>query len=284
MLPMEEKTITATPEMDFINVEEVFRKKSKGFYRFIPKAFIRYLERIVHQKEINVALKKYHEKMNVDFLQVALFDELKVKVEIKNSENIPATGRYILVANHPLGGLDGMAIMHTIGQKRQDFKFVSNDILMELDNLKDCFIPVNKHGRNAAESVRAFDEYCAGDGLLLIFPAGLVSRKQKGGIKDLEWKKTFVSKAVKHKRDILPVYVEGRNSNFFYNLARWRKRLGIKANIEMLYLADEMFKQRGKTITLTFGKPIPYSTFTSEKNPLQWAQEVKNMVYELKEA
>jgi len=278
---IEQGSIQKAPDKDFINVEEVFRKKSKGLYRLIPKALIRYLERIVHEKDINKALRNHHDKMGVDFLKAALFEELGVQIKIQNPENIPYQGRYILVSNHPLGGMDGMAIMYIVGQKRSDFKFISNDILLELINIRDLFIPVNKHGRNSLDAVKALEEYFAGDGLVLLFPAGLVSRKQKGGIADLEWKKTFVSKALKHHRDIVPVYVEGRNSNFFYNLARWRKRLRIKANIEMLFLADEMFKQKGQTITLHFGKPIPYTTFTNDKTHLEWAQEVKKMVYNL---
>jgi putative hemolysin len=160
-----------------------------------------------------------------------------------------------------------------------------NDILLSFKNLKDLFIPVNKHGKSGSESVKMINAQFASDQLTLVFPAGLVSRKQAGGIiKDLEWKKSFITKAKQYQRDIIPVYVEGCNSKFFYNLSRWRKRLGIKANIEMFYLMDEMYKQRGQKITIYFGKPIKYSTFDKSKSDEQWAHEVKEIVYRLPES
>jgi putative hemolysin len=100
---------------------------------------------------------------------------------------------------------------------------------------------------------------------------------------DLQWKKTFITKARKYKRDIIPVYISGRNSGFFYNLASWRRKLGIRANIEMLYLVDEMAKQKGKSIKISFGQPIPYTTFDRSKTDVQWAEYVKNKVYSIKE-
>jgi putative hemolysin len=148
--------------------------------------------------------------------------------------------------------------------------------------LKELFIPVNKHGKSGIESVKMINAQFASDELTLVFPAGLVSRKQDGGIiKDLEWKKSFITKARQYQRDIIPVYVEGNNSNFFYNLSRWRKRLGIKANIEMFYLMDEMYKQRGKKITIYFGEPIKYSIFDKTKTDEQWANYIKELVYKL---
>jgi putative hemolysin len=264
---------------DFLNVDSVFRKKGAKIYPYIPKFIIRYLERIVHQDEMNVALRRLHHLKNLEFLEEILLNEFKVEIFSKNFENLPSNGRFIIVANHPLGGMDGMALMHLVGQKRKDLKFLSNDILMELKSLRDLFVPVNKHGRNTHETVKMLDELFSSDAVVLIFPAGLVSRKQKGGIYDLDWKKTFISKAIKYKRDIIPVYIEGKNSRFFYNLARWRKRLRIKANIEMLYLPDEMFKQKNKKITITFGEPVSYTAFTNEMTHQQWAERMKAHVY-----
>lgn len=266
----------------FVDVDEVFRKKGGRLYPLIPRFLIRYLRRTIHEDEVNEALNKYEDRMGVDFLEAILTERFTPEIEVVNPENIPLTGRYIVAANHPLGGLDGMALMYVIGKKRKDLKFIINDILMELKNLRELFVPVNKHGRNSSESVKIIEELYASDSLVMIFPAGLVSRKQgKGLIKDLDWKKSFITKAIRHKRDIIPVHIEGRNSEFFYNLARWRKRLGLKANIEMLYLPDEMFKQSDKKITITFGKPIPYTFFSKEKNHQEWAQWVKEKVYQL---
>jgi len=174
-----------------------------------------------------------------------------------------------------------MALIDVAGKVRPDIVFPVNDILMNVPGLQPLFIPINKHGRNT-ENVRIIDETFASDKMILYFPAGLVSRKQRGGvIRDLPWKKTFVSKAKKYQRDVIPVHISGRNSNFFYNLANWRKKLGIKANIEMLYLVDEMVKQKGKPIRITFGEPIPWTTFDKSKTDRQWAEEVKKRVYAL---
>jgi putative hemolysin len=197
---------------------------------------------------------------------------------------IPAAGRYIVASNHPLGGLDGMALMQELGKFRRDIVFPVNDLLMNVPGLRPLFIPINKHGRNT-ENARLIDETFASGKMILYFPAGLVSRKQRihGAtvIRDLEWKNTFIKKAKKYQRDILPVYIEGRNSEWFYNLSFWRKRLGIKANIEMLYLVDEMVKQFNKTITLNVGDVIPCSSFDKSRTDQQWAAWVQEQVYSI---
>ncbi len=275
---------TQNTTQSLIDIDAVFKKKGGKLYPFIPRILIRYLKRIVHQDSLNEALVKYENRYGLDFIESILTERFTVDIEVKNEENLPTHGRYVVVSNHPLGGLDGMALMHVIGKKRKDIRFISNDLLMELKNLQSLFVPVNKHGRNSAESVRIIEEVYESDALVLIFPAGLVSRKQKGGIiKDLEWKKSFVSKAIKHKRDILPIHIEGKNSEFFYNLSRLRKKLGVKMNIEMLYLVDEMFKQADKKLTITFGKPIPYTVFTKAQTHHEWAQWVKERIYEIPE-
>ena len=268
-------------DAQLVNVDKVLRSKAGKIYKFIPRAIVRWLERTVHQDEINEALKEMKDLRGLDFVEAALIDRFGLEIEVVNQENIPETGRYIVASNHPLGGLDGMALMHVIGKKRSDIKFISNDILMELHSLKELFIAVNKHGRTNIEMVKNFEACMASDMLILVFPAGLVSRRTGGRILDLEWKKTFVTKAIQHKRDVIPVYIEGRNSNFFYNLANWRKRFGIGINLEMLYLPDEMFRQQNKKLRIIFGKAIPYSAFTGELSPRQWAQEVKKHVYTL---
>ena len=281
MKPEEGKVAGQRESNDFINIDEVFRRKGKKIYPFIPGFLIRYLERVVHQDELNDALKRLHDKHGLEFIEPILLDEFEVDILVENEEFIPAEGRYIIASNHPLGGLDGMALMHVVGKKRRDIKFIVNDILLELINLKELFVPVNKHGRNTQEAVRILDELYRSENLVLVFPAGLVSRKQDGDIRDLDWKKSFITKSIQYQRDVVPVHIDGRNSNFFYNLANWRKRLGLKMNIEMLYLPDEMFNQHNKKITITFGKPIPYTTFTRELTHHQWAQKVKEHVYGL---
>jgi len=192
------------------------------------------------------------------------------------------SSRYIIAANHPLGGMDGMALMKVAGKIWPDIVFPVNDLLMNVPGLRSLFIPVNKHGRNT-ENARIIAPTFASNKTILYFPAGLCSRKRSDDtICDLEWKKTFITKARQYKRDVIPVYIEGRNSDWFYNLSKWRKSFGIKTNIEMLYLVDEMMKQRDKTIRLIFGKIIPYPTFDKSRTDTEWAEWVKQKTYKLK--
>ena len=263
-----------------IDIKEAIKSKSPKLVKFIPKFMMNYIKRVTHEKDINEFFQLHGEKKNFEFI-AAVLSHFNVKVEVKNPENIVKTGGVIFASNHPLGGLDGMALIHAIGQERKDVKFIVNDILMALTSLDGIFIGVNKHGKNVSNSLAIIEDLYASDQAVLIFPAGLVSRKQKGQIHDLEWKKSFVSKAKKHKKNIIPVHIDGENTRKFYNLAMWRKRLGVKANIEMFYLIDEMFKQRGKTLTMTFGKPIPYTNFDKKHTDLQWAQILKKEVYAL---
>ncbi|MBE0637751.1 MAG: 1-acyl-sn-glycerol-3-phosphate acyltransferase [Bacteroidales bacterium] len=266
-----------TISREFINLEKVFFEKNPRLTRFIPGFVFSYLKRVIHQDELNKALYDYRDLYGFDFLD-AILNNFGVIVHTSGLESLPAQGRYLIAANHPLGGLDGMALMREIGKVRKDFLFPVNDLLMHLPNLKELFIPINKHGSNA-DNIRLFNETFASGKLLLYFPAGLVSRKQNGKIIDLDWKKTFLSKAIQYQRDIIPVHISGRNTNFFYNLAKWRGRFRIKSNIEMLYLVDEMFKQKDKIIKITFGKPIPVKTFDKRYTHTQWAELIKAHVY-----
>jgi putative hemolysin len=179
-----------------------------------------------------------------------------------------------------LGGLDGLALMQSIGKFRNEIQFPVNDILLYLDNLKPLFVPINKHGSNA-DNIRILNETFMGEAVVCYFPFGLVSRKRRGIIRDLEWKKTFLSKAKKFKRDIVPTHISGRNTNFFYNLSNVRKGLGIKANIEMLYLVDEFFKQKNQEIRITFGKPISWEFFDKRYSDAVWAEKLRLFVYYL---
>ena len=274
-----------------IDIEALFASKNPKLLKFIPKFVLSYLKRITHQEEINGYIYRNRDKTGLPFVN-AILNEFGVNVAIVDrrvlrlpaTSIVPATGRYIVSSNHPLGGLDGMALMQELGKIREDIVFPVNDLLMNVPGLRPLFIPINKHGRNT-ENARLIDETFASDKMVLYFPAGLVSRKQtiqgKIMIRDLEWKSTFIKKAKKYQRDIIPVYVEGHNSDWFYNLARWRKRLGIKANIEMLFLVDEMSKQFNKTITLIIGDPIPYTTFDKSKSDTKWAAWVQDKVYDL---
>jgi putative hemolysin len=210
----------------------------------------------------------------------AILRDFRITTEVTKNRYFPPEGRYLVASNHPLGGMDGIALIHEAGKVRRDIVFPVNDLLMNLPNLYELFIPINKHGSNA-ENINLFNEAFASEILILYFPAGLVSRKNRGSIRDVEWKKTFLTKAKAYNRDIIPVYISGRNSNFFYNLANLRKKLGIKANIEMLFLVNEMYKFKDKKISITFGKPIPIGKFDSSKSDHEWAALLREHVYKL---
>jgi putative hemolysin len=262
----------------FIDIEQVLKEKNAKLHKWLPGFVIKYIKRIVHEDDINQVMANNGHLHGIDFVN-ALIEEFGIEVSLTGEENIPLEEPVIFASNHPLGGMDGVAFMYALGKYRTDIRFLVNDILTNIKNFEPMFVPVNKHGSNSREVSKLIEETYAGDYAVLVFPAGLVSRKQKGAIKDLEWKKSFISKAKRYRKSVVPVYIEGRNSNFFYNLAKIRKNIGIKANIEMFYLADEMFAQRGKKVVIHIGKPISYQYFDKSKTEIEWAEEVKKLVY-----
>ncbi|MCK4663699.1 MAG: 1-acyl-sn-glycerol-3-phosphate acyltransferase [Bacteroidales bacterium] len=268
-----------TYKIPLIDIRKVIKSKNPRLLKILPNFIINYIKKIIHQDEINSFLKINGDKSGVEFISKSL-DVFGVSYKVINKENIPENGKFIFASNHPLGGLDGMVLIHAISNICGDVKFLVNDVLLNVKNLESVFIPINKHGGLAKETVKQIDAAFNSNNQILVFPAGLASRKIKGKIVDLEWKKNFVSKSLQHKRDIIPVHIDGRNSNFFYRLANIRKFLKIKANIEMFYLPDEMFKQKSKLITLTIGKPISYKTFKNNSHKY-WAKKIKDEVYSL---
>jgi 1-acyl-sn-glycerol-3-phosphate acyltransferase len=270
-------------EIQKIDVKKVLYSKNPALNKAIPGFVINYLKKIVHQDELNYFLKKWGHLRDSELIEAGL-RHFEIKFKVYGNENIPKTGRYIFVSNHPLGGLDGLVFIYELSKYFPDIKFPVNDILTNIQNLSGIFLPVNKHGAQGKEAAMRIEEAYSSDSQVLYFPAGLCSRKKRGVIKDLQWHKSFITKAIQHKRDIVPAYFSGRNSNFFYNLSNIRKFLGFKTNIEMLYLADEMFKQKDKIIRLVFGKTIPWETFDKTRSALEWADWVKSKSYELESA
>ncbi|HNW69591.1 MAG TPA: 1-acyl-sn-glycerol-3-phosphate acyltransferase [Bacteroidales bacterium] len=274
------ETLPIKPGGKFIEVEKVIGNKKPGLLKVLPGFIINYLKRIIHQDEINDFIERNKSVYGLEFVE-RIVNEFIRQLNAKGVENIPTGKRILIASNHPLGGLDGVVLMHVAGKIRPDILFPVNDLLMNLENIKNLFIPINKHGSNS-QNLKIINDTFASEVSVLYFPAGLCSRKQKHGIiEDLEWKKTFISYARKYQRDIVPTFIDGRNSDFFYNLARFRKMIGIKQNIEMLYLVDEMYKQKYKTINIIVGKPIPFETFDKRFSDNQWAQKVKEHVYRL---
>lgn len=282
---MEDNTIISNNENNsqiterYISLERILASKNKHLLQIIPKSLLRWFKKIIHLDRINEIIYKYRDFKGASFATCVL-EDIGVDVEVVNKEFIPKTGRALVISNHPLGGIDGMALMSEIGRYREDILFPVNDILCQLPGLKSVFIPINKYGRNI-ENHEALDKAFASENCMMFFPAGMVSRKHNNIICDLEWKKTFIKKAIENKRDIIPVYTEAKNSNFFYRFANIRKNLGFKFNFELIFLPDEMFKQEGKKIKLIFGKPISYETFDKSHSHKEWAEILKKYVYSL---
>lgn len=263
-----------------IDVEKVLYSKNPGLRKVMPKFVVNYLKKIVHQDDLNNFLENSGHLKDSELIKAGLIF-FGIKAQVFGTDNIPREGRYIFVSNHPLGGLDGLVFIYELSRIYPDIKFPVNDILTNIENLSGIFLPVNKHGPQGKEAARRLEEAYASGCQILYFPAGLCSRKTRGVIKDLKWHKSFITKSIQHQRDVIPAYFSGRNSNFFYNLSNLRKLIGIKANIEMLYLADEMFRQKDKEISLVFGQRIPWQTFDKSRSAAEWAEWVNAKTYEL---
>lgn len=262
----------------FVDVEHILKTKARKLYRWLPRFAINWIKNKLHEEEINRAMFLLKDVKGLDF-NTKVLEYLEASVESLNAELIPRQGNITVVANHPLGGLDGLALIKAVGDVRPDVHFLVNDILKNVSNYGDVFVAVNKVGATSAGSLRTMEEIFRLGGAVLIFPAGLVSRKIDGKVRDLVWKKSFVTQSVDHKRMVQPVYIEGQNSSFFYNFANWRKKLGVKFNIEMLFLPDEMFKADKATIRIHFSQPFSYEVFDGSRSHKEWSEEVYRYIY-----
>ncbi len=274
---MEEKTSNTIKP---INISEVFASKSPRLAKIIPGFIYRYINRILHIDYVNDLLKRSGHLTGIDFIDQAVA-EFNITEHLHELENVPSKGRFIFASNHPLGGFDGLLLLRAVDKRLGNSKFLTNDILMNIPQLKPLFVPINKHGSHSRGAAKILNETYASDDQILIFPSGLASRKIKGKIVDLEWKKHFITKAVQYKRDIIPVFIDGRNSNRFYRLANWRKFFKIKWNLEMFFLPDETMKHRNSEINIYFGNPISYTMLNKSKTHDEWATYIKNIVYRL---
>lgn len=263
-----------------IDIEKVIREKNPRLAKLMPGFILRYIRRIIHEEKTNFYLDKYKDSGAIGFSD-GILQDWNIKVVVKNEKELDQKGRFVFVANHPLGGLESLGFMQTIHKYHKEFVFPVNDILLKIPSFQKVFIPINKFGSRSKETALLLDEAYASDKQILFFPAGMVSRMQNGKVMDLEWKKTFISKAIQHKRDIIPVHISGENSKFFYRLGSIRKKLGIKANLEMFYLVDEVYKQSNTTMTITIGKRIDHSSLDNSKTHKEWAACIREEVYKL---
>lgn len=272
---------TTNPEpVKPINIKEMFMKKNPKLAKKLPGFVYRYITRIMHIPEINDIIDKHGNERGIEFAN-SMVSYFNVHQTIIGAENVPQSGRYIFASNHPLGGFDALLILSNINKILGATITLVNDVLMSIPQLSPIFVPLNKHGGHGKDVIRQIHEVYSSDKQILIFPSGFASRKIRGKIQDLEWKKHFIVKAIEYQRDIIPIHVSGHNSNFFYNLANFRAFFHMKWNLEMFFLPDELFKHKNQEFTITFGKPIPYTSFDKSKTYDQWAEEVRSIVYQL---
>ncbi|MHC1779502.1 MAG: 1-acyl-sn-glycerol-3-phosphate acyltransferase [Bacteroidales bacterium] len=264
-----------------IDVESVIAGKNPRLLRIIPRFVIRWLKRLIRQDFINEILSEFGHLKGVEFAN-AVIKKLNITYKVHGLERIDKERSYIVASNHPMGGLDGVILIDIFGQIFESVKFVVNDLLYSIDPLKPVFIPVNKFGRQSPEVAKMINESYSGDNQILYFPAGLCSRMTKGIIADLEWKKSYITQAIKYNRDILPVFFEGRNSGFFYKIANLRKRFGIKFNFEIVLLPNEMFRQQNSTFDVYIGEPVSYEELTDGTSAGDWNKKIRESVYSLK--
>ena len=266
-----------------IDINKVLKDKMGAKAKFVPRPLVSWLKRIIHQDWVNVFLWDNRDKVGTEWLE-AVLKYLDVTIEVEGKENLPAPNDgklYTFVSNHPLGGADGVALGAVIGKHYNDrFRYLVNDLLMNLPGLAPLCIPINKTGHQSRNFPAMVEAGFKSDSHILMFPAGLCSRKINGVVCDIPWTKTFISKSVECHRDVVPIHFSGENSKFFYRLANFSDKC-LPFNLAMLYLVDEMYKNQHKTFKVTIGKPIPWETFDKTKKPVEWAQFVKEQVYKL---
>lgn len=267
-----------------IDIDKILASKMGNKVKYVPGFLVRWLKHIIHEDEVNKFLWESRNLEGTEWLTECVH-YLDMTLNIEGEENLPDKNDgklYTFVSNHPLGGEDGVALGSIIGQHYDGkFRYLVNDLLLNLPGLKPVSIGINKTGKQSRDFPRMVEAGFQSDNHMLMFPAGLNSRKINGKIHDLPWKKTFITKSVEYQRDVVPIYFSGRNSDRFYRIANWQKKLGLKVNIAMLFLVDEMYRNVHEAFTVKIGKPIPWQTFDKSKTPAEWAQFVEDKVYEL---
>jgi putative hemolysin len=263
-----------------IDIEKEFRSSKSRFFRSLPGFVINLLKKLVREDEMNMTIHLSRHLDGVPFVEDVLRN-WNVEIRLTGTENIPATGRFVFVANHPLGAVDSLAFLCLIHRSMKNVVSPSNEMLGRIPNLRSVMLGINVFGKNTRKTAAELEELFKSDTQVMIFPSGEVSRREKGKIRDPQWQKTFVTKAIQHRRDIIPVHIGGRNSNLFYIVSNLRKLLGIRMYLETILLPREMMNQRNKPVTLSVGKPVTWQSLTSDKTHQEWAQIIKDIVYSI---
>lgn len=241
--------------MEKIDLRAILRAKNPTLNRWIPGFVVRFIGWILCLRKVNYVIENYSHQEPLEFIDSTL-RYIGVQYRVFGAENLKGVNRVLFAANHPLGGLDGMVLARALSTEGRQVKLVVNDVLMYIKPLEKIFIPINKYGNQSTSYAKSFNQSFESDDSIIFFPAGLCSRLVDGKVCDLDWKKSFLLKAVQSNRAIVPVYVSGRNSMMFYRLAQWRAAVGIRFNIELILLPYEMFRQKNQIIDIHIGKAV----------------------------
>lgn len=267
-----------------VDVDEVVRTRAPQYYKWIPGAAIRALERYICQDKLNDILRATEGLKGSAFAR-AMLEYLDVDYAVDaGRENLPPLDVPVTyVSNHPLGALDGICLIDWVARRHGcEPAFVVNDLLSVVKPLNNIFIPINKHGRQSRGAVSDVDAAFADlQRPVIMFPAGLCSRQLSAGgkIEDLKWNKMFVQKSSEVGRTVVPLRFDGRNSDAFYRLARRRERLGMKFNIEMMRLPREIFTGAGSRFSIRVGLPVPPSQLLRGHEAVEQARGIREYIY-----
>ncbi len=227
------------------------------------------IKKVIYENDINIFLEQQRHASPFSFVESILeYFDFSYKVSSNQIENIPASGRVVIIANHPLGALDALSLIHLVRKVRADIKVVANDILAEIEQLKPILMGIDTFGDNLSkDSVKEIHNSLQNEEALIIFPSGEVSRARPNGVKDTKWHKGFLKFALKNQAPILPIHIKAKNSTLFYTLSSLNKGLS------SLLLPREMFRQKNGSLDFTIGESIPYKNFAS--NSLDSKSQVK---------
>jgi putative hemolysin len=263
-----------------VDIDSVIKNSNSKFFKSLPGFVIKLIKKIIHQDEINASIHRSRHLTGFPFIN-GILEDWNININVVGSENLPSSGRFVFASNHPLGGIDALAFFSIIHRFYPEVISPANELLYHIPNIRPLMLGVNVFGKNTKETATALNELFESDKQIFIFPAGEVSRRKKGIISDPVWQKSFITKAVQFKREVIPIHISGRNSNLFYIVANLRKFFAIKMYVETMLLPREMMRTKNTTVTVTFGKPIPYQSFSSDLTQPEWALKVKSIVYSL---
>ncbi len=233
-------------------IEKKFPKLAKK-PNFLSKSLIKIAKKVIHEDSVNEFLKNNAHLKGFEFVDAVLdFFDFDYTVSSNDIQNIPPTGKVVIIANHPLGALDALSLLKLVGTVRTDVKIVANDFLNGIDALKSLLVPIdNFKARQSKKDVQAIYDTLNDDCAVIIFPAGEVSRAGAKGIKDPIWNKGFLNFAINSNAPILPIFIGGKNSKTFYTMSV------INKTFSTLLLSNEMFNKKSMTIQIKIGELIP---------------------------